>query len=57
MKTSFHVYFNFIWSFILFRIHEKDTVTGLKLVIAIQMTLEHVLAQRYKQSTKLRQHT
>ena len=42
----------FFFMFVLFRMHERDTVTEKDIDIAIQMTLEYVLAQRSKQSTR-----
>ena len=41
----------FFFMFILFRMHEGDTVTEKEIDIAIQMTLEYVLAPRSNQST------
>ena len=38
--------------FVLFRMHEQDTVTEKDIDIAIQMTLVYILAQRSKQSTR-----
>ena len=40
-----------LWSYyFIFRMHEKDTATDIKFDITMQMTLEHVLAQK---STKI----
>ena len=37
---------------ILFRMHEKDTATETEFNTVLQMTVEHDLTQRFKQSTK-----
>ena len=42
----------FFFMFVLFRMHEQDTVTEKDIDIAIQMTLVYILAQRSKQSTR-----
>lgn len=42
----------FIIYVILFRMLEKDIVSEKELNIVFQMTLEHVLAQRFKQNIK-----
>lgn len=34
-----------------FKMHERDTATGKQLDTLLQMTVEHVLMQRFKQST------
>ena len=36
---------------ILFRMHERDTATELEFRSVLQLTLEHILTQRFKQST------
>ena len=37
---------------ILFRIHEKDTATKKEFGTTLEIALEHVLTQRFKQNTK-----
>ena len=34
-----------------FRVHERETATEIEFDIALRMILEHVLTQRFKQST------
>ena len=52
LKTNEQVTLLVYLRVILFRMHERDTATELELRNVLQMTLEHVLTQRFNQSTK-----
>ena len=49
-EKSWADYYCYLLHFILFIMHEGVTDTKIKLDVLIQIALEHILAQRFKQS-------
>ena len=52
-KTPEQIITSVTYSVILFRKHERDPVTEKQFDAVLQMTLKHVLTERFKKNTKL----